>query len=876
MVTTLYPLSDLPKTGSDNLGGKAANLSILMSAGFPVPQGFVITADAYEAFLAENGLKEQISECLASTDFDDEASLRLCSARVKGLITSSPISPLLSEAVSKALLDAGSGKLWAVRSSAIAEDLAEASFAGQQDTYLNVGEPELADRITCCWASYWNERAIAYRHNAGIPHLDHGIAVVIQMMVNAASSGVMFTSDPVSGKKDEIVVESSWGLGEAIVSGLVSPDRFSLDKRTLKPTQKKINRKLKGIFQSEGRSSTLDIEEPKQLAPSISDGELKALAGLGIRIEERFGAPQDIEWSIEGGNIFVLQSRPITTLGKCKETLWTRAYGDEYWADVTSPLFFSLLGEYLSKYVLEEGYLVMGYWELQGLELLKLHKGHIYFNSAVLEAVFTFNPKFSRTKELLNYFPESDQERIANAKTKVLRRLWSEVRIAFKDRDGMITRTYKAYDKWAAGFLEKMKRYDALDLAKLSNEELCDEYRDMVAAFLKHYRLIRYGMVTHSIGMNLFIKRWLVDWLDDRSGALYSSLVSGLPDNKTIKTNNALVVLARSARDDPKVASALRDQPSKQFHSELRSNPDLKDFGSKFDAFLRDYGHRSHTRELYFPRWADDPSLVVDILKSLAAAPDIDVEKLEKEKAEKRKATEKDILQRVSKLRFGFFKKIIFKTVMNYAQIYLQFRENQRFYLDHTLYRERRLFMEFGRRFAEQGITSRQDDVFFLSKEEVFATSRNQLPDIKKQIAERRKEFDRYSDKLPPKFLKGKMEFDDTVVYDADALKITGTSASPGIAMGTVRVVESIGELSQVESGEILVTSNTDPGWTPVFSKLGGLITETGGILSHGAVVSREYGIPAVTAVKNAKQIFRTGQKVTVDGNDGIVYIMKE
>jgi len=213
---------------------------------------------------------------------------------------------------------------------------------------------------------------------------------------------------------------------------------------------------------------------------------------------------------------------------------------------------------------------------------------------------------------------------------------------------------------------------------------------------------------------------------------------------------------------------------------------------------------------------------------------------------------------------------------MNYAQIYLQFRENQRFYLDHTLYRERRLFMEFGRRFAEQGITSRQDDVFFLSKEEVFATSRNQLPDIKKQIAERRKEFDRYSDKLPPKFLKGKMEFDDTVVYDADALKITGTSASPGIAMGTVRVVESIGELSQVESGEILVTSNTDPGWTPVFSKLGGLITETGGILSHGAVVSREYGIPAVTAVKNAKQIFRTGQKVTVDGNDGIVYIMKE
>lgn len=226
-----------------------------------------------------------------------------------------------------------------------------------------------------------------------------------------------------------------------------------------------------------------------------------------------------------------------------EETLWTRAYGDEYWADVTSPLFFSLLGEYLTEYVNHEGARIMGYWEIADKDLLRLHKGHIYFNTEVLEYVFTFNPKFSRTKELLNYFPAKDQERVASAKTKIGRRIWAEIRITLLDPDGMITRTDKAHKKWAESFLAKMERFDSLDLTRLTDEELYVEFKDVENAFLKHYRLIRYGLVTHSIGSNLILKRWLLDWLDDKSGALYSRLISGLPDNKTITTNTALVRL---------------------------------------------------------------------------------------------------------------------------------------------------------------------------------------------------------------------------------------------------------------------------------------------------------------------------------------------
>jgi pyruvate,water dikinase len=558
-----------------------------------------------------------------------------------------------------------------------------------------------------------------------------------------------------------------------------------------------------------------------------------------------------------------------------QETLWTRAYGDEYWADVTSPLFFSLLGDYLTEYVNHEGARIMGYTEIADKELLRLHKGHIYFNSEVLEYVFTLNPKFSRTKELLNYFPEKDQERIANAKMKIGRRIWAEVRIMLLDPDGMITRTDKAHKRWETYFLSKMKRFDSLDLTKLTDEGLHDEFKSMENDFLKHYRLIRYGLVTHSIGTNLILRRWLQDWLDDKSGALYSKLVSGLPDNKTITTNNAMVKLAKSAREDPRVLELLQRTSPRDFVKELETDPSLKQFSRKLHEFLREYGHRSHTREMYFPRWADDPSLVVDVLKSLVTSPGLDVDRLEKEKAEERVAAEKEALDEISKLRWGFFKKLVFKIVLGYAQTYLMFRENQRFYLDHTIYRQRRLFMEYGRRFVERGIIDSEDDIHFLPKEEIFKISGNELTVSKDTIKQRRREFEMFADRLPPKFLRGDVEFDDSAASERDVLVIMGTAASPGIAKGRVRIVGSIRDLSDVREGEILVTSNTDPGWTPVFLKLGGLVTETGGLLSHGAIVSREYKIPAVTAVKDATKILKTGQEITINGNDGVISIME-
>ena len=873
MSDVVLPFSDIKKSDFKSVGNKALNLSLLKGEGFEVPYGFVVTTEAYEKFIVSNNFKEKISELLKATKFDYKKSVITTSKNIQGLILSGELDNAISDEIEKILSKNKKIKLWAVRSSALAEDLAEASFAGQQDSFLNVKTKDVIEHIKLCWASYWNERAISYRHNSNISHLEGGMAVVVQNMVNATAAGVMFTADPITGDKKKIIIESSWGLGESIVSGIVSPDRFTLEKKSKEIIERKISNKTKGIYLSDTGSASSEIEESKKMVPSLKDEEIIFLSDLGEKIESYFKSPQDIEWAISKKGVFILQSRGITTIEK-DQTLWTRGYSDEYWADVTSPLFFSLLGENLSEYVFKEGAKIMGYKELRDKDLLRLHKGHVYFNAQALEDVFTYNPKIGRTKELLNYFPKNEQERIANADAKLFKRILAEIRVAILDPDGKIFTTDGAYRKWANDYLSYIKEFDNIDLTSLNYEELHQEFVKLRQKFLKHNRLIRYGMVTHSIGSNLILKRWLTDWLGDTSGLLYSKLTTGLPDNKTIVTNIEMAKLAKEAKKDKKVKDLIKKLPSSEFLDRLDKDEDLREFSYKFNEFMTDYGHRSHTREIYYPRWIDDPSLVTEVLKSLIDSKGVDLEEVEKKKREERLKAEVEIIDAVSKTKNGFIKKPIFSKVVDYAQRYLIFRENQRFYLDHELTRERRIFMEYGRRFLESGITGSEMDIFFFSKEEIFDISNGNLIIDKKTINKRKEEFEKYKNILPPKFLKGNVEFDDSVEKQDNLVKVTGTSSSPGIASGIIRVVGSIRELPKVKDNEILVTSNTDPGWTPVFSKIGGLITETGGILSHGAVVSREYGIPAVTAVSNATKIFKNGQKVRIDGNEGVIYIL--
>lgn len=875
----------------EKIGGKALNLARMSEAGFNIPPAFIVSVDAYDLFIKKE-LEGKILKILDSIDFKDEDSISSGCSSIRSIIKSEELPQNLLLEINENISNLPDG-YYAVRSSAVAEDLADASFAGQLDSFLNVKKEDILENIIDCWASYWNDRAVKYRHDSSIGHLDTemtaaGIGVLVQKMVNAHISGVTFTANPVNGSED-IVIESTWGLGETIASGIVTPDIFVLG-RDGKILEKNIKTKKKGYFLRNGANTLMDISEEKRETPSLHEETLEKLLKLAMELEEFFGLPQDIEWALECNNtenpdIFILQSRPVTTLtdtSQKDDILWSRAYGDEYWADATTPLFYDVMGKMLTDYVNHEGARIMGYKEITDTKLLKLHKSRVYFNSWVLEKAFSYYPKFARSKELLNYFPLEDQERISRYPSILHKTLISQILVAIRDPDGMMHKTDKAYRKWAKGFMKKCKKFDKTDLTLLSDSQLVSLYDDIETSGIKHYQLIRYGMVSHSIATNLMVKNWLLKWLDDKNGSLYAGLISGLDDNKTVEMNIRFSNLAQILRKDPDLLTKINSTPDlstlheKELTKIISFNPQ---FNKEFNSFIKKYGHRSNTREILYPRWREDKAYVLEVIKLLSSS-DLDLRKKEKESRHHRKKTEKKVLKKIKKQKGGFFKVKIFKVVLNLAQTYLTFRENQRFYLDHLLFRQRLMLREMGRRLVEREIIDEVDDVFFLFEKELFAFFNtnhseaglnNRVPEISNEILKRKKEFYRYKSTLPPKFLKNGIEFDDTVMeYGQNA--IYGAAASPGTFHGVARVVESIEELSRLKENEILITSNTDPAWTAVFSKIGGLITETGGILSHGAVISREYRIPAVTAVKGATELFKTGENLVIDGNEGVVY----
>ena len=879
----------------EKIGGKALNLAKMSHAGFNIPPAFTVSVDAYDFFIKKE-LEDKISKLLNSIDFNNENSISEGSSLIRNIIKSEDMPQNLFLEI-KNLPDG----YYAVRSSAVAEDLPDSSFAGQLDSFLNIKKEDILEKIVDCWASYWNDRALKYRHDSSIGHLDTeivvaGIAVLVQKMVNANISGVTFTANPVDGS-NKIVIESTWGLGEAIASGIVTPDIFVLN-RDGNIIDKNIKTKKKGYFLINGENSLVTIDTENQVNPSLDENILKKLLKNGVELENFFGVAQDIEWAIEcknkylnndkidTHNIYILQSRPVTTLTDSSDKddiLWTRAYGDEYWADATTPLFYDVMGKMLTDYVNHEGARIMGYKEITDSKLLKLHKSRVYFNSWVLEKAFSYYPKFARSKELLNYFPLEDQERISQYPSLLHKTLLSQILIAIRDPDGMMHKTDKAYRKWAKGFMVKCENFDQTDLDLLSNEELLSLYKDIEKSGIKHYQLIRYGMVSHSIATNLMIKNWLVEWLDDNDGSLYAGLISGLDDNKTVEMNIKFSDLAKILREDIDLQTRINSIDDLSSLNELEINKLISfnlDFKKDFDLFIKNYGHRSNTREILYPRWKEDKAYVLQVIKLLSSS-DLDLRNKESESRENRFKTEKEVSKRIKQETGGFFKEKLFFVVLNLAQTYLTFRENQRFYLDHLLFRQRLMLKEMGRRLFEIKIIDEIDDVFFIYETELMIffninsdsskLNENLVIKLRDKISERKKEFYRYKSSLPPKFLKNGIEFDDTIMeYDKNA--IYGAAASPGIFNGLARVVESIEELSQLEENEILITSNTDPAWTVIFSKIGGLITETGGILSHGAVISREYRIPAVTAVKGATNIFKTGEELVIDGNEGVIY----
>jgi pyruvate,water dikinase len=723
-------------------------------------------------------------------------------------------------------------------------------------------------------------------------------------MISAKSAGVIFTNNPVSLDKSQLIIESNYGLGESIVSGEITPDQFIIQKMgKMKPAFKIIDKRIgnkKISFHSKSLKDGSGIEQfnlPDHLneKPSLSDKHIYELSKIGIAIEKLFRKkPQDIEWAIDKNNkIHILQSRPITSKTPFeleKTTLYSRGYSDDYWNDDTTPLFFDLLGDQITKVVNIELNSIMGYKRIDD-KLLKLFKGHVYFNLDVIKRKVEYEiPTFIRNEDVLNYFPKGygpyGKETIKSLPFRLLRRLFSEIRIRFYDPDGSMSKTAVKYEEWTNKIFEPYCREFDLKLENLKKSDnlksLFNLAIELDQIMVSHFRLIRYGIPVHNIGMNLMTKYLLTRFIGkEESQNIFPILISGL-DHKLTETNDRIHELASIIQNSSYLYALFQENDSEHIYKiiETDDNPEIVPFAKEFKNFLKDFGDRGFTREIYYPRWKEDPKLIFDILKSLC-------DKNYKEKINdkelfviKRNKLER-VVEKTLKSKFlGLLLWKFFSGVLKNSRKYIIFRENQRYNLDKWITRNKELFLKIGQIFLNKEIIKEEDEIFFLHKNEIkkiiFDEIKNsELELIGKIARERKMEFLKYQNIIPSKFLLGLKEFDDVLEFDENSSQFQGIPASNGIVTGNVRILRDINLIPSVQSGEILVVPRTDPGWTPIFSKIGGLITETGGILSHGAVVSREYRIPAVTNIPNACKLLKTGQRVTINGYNGTVFILE-
>jgi phosphohistidine swiveling domain-containing protein len=397
---------------------------------------------------------------------------------------------------------------------------------------------------------------------------------------------------------------------------------------------------------------------------------------------------------------------------------------------------------------------------------------------------------------------------------------------------------------------------------------------------VSHFRLIRYGIPVHNIGMNLLTQYLLTRFLSkEESLKFFPILISGL-EHKLTETNDQIHQLANEIQKSSELRELFQNKESIEIYNNLFTNQNTiyRDFIEKFKNFLQKYGDRGFTREPYYSRWRESPRLVFDILKSLAVEDWQELERIKAKSLQKKKIIEQYVESKIRSQKLGLLKWKFFSIILKNSRIYIKFRENQRFNLDKWITRNKQLFLEIGKIFVHKGIIIEKSDIFFLHKKEIKKIifenfTETWISQIKTSIRSRKEEFFKYENLVPPKFLIGSQEFDDVFQFDYTSRSFSGIPASQGIITAPIRIVVDINLIPTVKAGEIIVVPRTDPGWTPIFSKIGGLITETGGILSHGAVVSREYGIPAVTNIPNACKLFKTGQIVTINGYNGLVNI---
>ncbi|MDN5388103.1 phosphoenolpyruvate synthase [Bacillus paralicheniformis] len=855
---------EMEKTQLLLVGGKGLNLGELSNIqGIQVPEGFCVTTAAFQKAINRNETFQALLDQLAMLKVEDRDQIGEISRKIRQIIMEAEIPSDVVKAVAHYLSQYGVEHAYAVRSSATAEDLPHASFAGQQDTYLNIiGMDAILQHISKCWASLFTERAVIYRMQNGFDHRQVYLSVIIQKMVFPQASGIIFTADPITTNRKLLSIDAGFGLGEALVSGLVSADCYKVQNGQI--ADKRIAAKKLAIYgRKQGGTETKQIDPDQQMSQTLTDGQILQLARIGRQIEAHFGQPQDIEWCLADDTFYIVQSRPITTLYPIPEA-----------NDQENHVYLSVGHQQMMTDPIKP--LGLSFYLLITPAPMRKAGGRLFVDVAPRlttragrETLLNTVGADPLTKDALMTVIERDFIKlIPNDQTAPIPGNGQTDMPAQFENDPTIVSDLMKRNQTS---IEKLKQ----NIQAKSGSDLFDFILEDIQQLKKIvFDPQSTAVFMAAINATTWINENMNKWLGEKNAA--DTLSQSVPGNITSEMGLALMDVADVIRPYPEVIDYLQHAKEDHFLDELVKFDGGKQIQDAIYDYLSKYGMRCPGEiDITRPRWSEKPITLVPMILSHIKnfEPNAGNRKFEQGR---RIALEKEqeLIDRLKQLPDGEQKAKETKRMIDLIRNFIGYREYPKYGIVSRYFVYKQALLKEAEQLVQAGVIHEKEDIYYLTFEELHEAVRTKKIDDQ-IISKRKDEYKSYEKLTPPRVITSDGEI-ITGAYKRENLPanaIAGLPVSAGVIEGRARVILNM-ENADLEDGDILVTSFTDPGWTPLFVSIKGLVTEVGGLMTHGAVIAREYGLPAVVGVENATGLIKDGQQIRVHGTEGYIEIL--
>ncbi|HEU5377767.1 MAG TPA: phosphoenolpyruvate synthase [Ktedonobacteraceae bacterium] len=871
MSSYVLGFQDIDKTKLMVVGGKGANLGELSRIeGIHVPDGFCISTEAFKRIIGDTSSIHELLDRLSLLKVEDRNKIGELSGELRRVIEGIAIPQDIHEEIAHLLSRLDEKNAYAVRSSATAEDLPTASFAGQQDTYLNIiGEEAILKHISKCWASLFTERVVTYRLQNGFDHRKVHLAVVVQKMLFPQAAGILFTADPVTCNRKVSSIDASFGLGEALVSGLVNVDSYKV--RNGKVIDKKISTKELAVYAlKDGGTKEQEIEPEKQSRQALTDEQILRLERLGRKIEEHFGCPQDIEWCLVGDTFYIVQSRPITTLYPIPEAndqenhVYISVGHQQMMTDPMKPLglsFFLLTTNALMRkaggrlFVDVTPMLASPASRESILDVLGQH------DPLIKDALMTIIER----GDFIQSLPDDKQEKTPG-----------------KNNQGPLLADYKTLNEYDPAIVSDLIKRSETSIEELKQNIQTKSGSDLIDFILEDIQQLKkglsgpqgFGVIMTAMNASSWINEKMKEWLGEKNVA--DTLSQSVPNNITSEMGLALLDVADVIRPYPEVIEYLQQVKDDTFLDKLVKFKGGQESRGAINAYLNKYGMRCAGEiDITRTRWSEKPATLVPMILSNIKnfEPGESRRRFEQGRQEALKK-EQELLDRLKRLSDGEQKARETKRMISLIRNFIGYREYPKYSMVHRYFVYKQALLKEAEQLVQAKVLHEKEDISYLTFQDLGEVIRTHNLDYQ-LIGKRKDEYKFYEKLTPPRVITS----DGEIIagkYKREKLPaeaIVGLPVSSGVIEGRARVILHM-EDADLEEGDILVTSFTDPSWTPLFVSIKGLVTEVGGLMTHGAVIAREYGLPAVIGVESATKRIKDGQRIRVHGTEGYVEIL--